>query len=199
MGLNTNVQQRTNTTLVMDILEWHLQQIGPNTGCYTGALTVDRRTDVRKIWQDNTLSYRENGSLVRIKQGKQKLLTGKGGLVGSSTRYSREIELYCFQELADEQDRAQITIDQIQDWLLHDIQWQIRDDMLNNFALAKAALQSSTGPWGGPGTWNYRVSCINCHLESVVSLPTAFPKCAQILVYSYLYDEVSPGGSQGMS
>lgn len=187
----TTTITRTNTVRVLDCLQWHLERINASNGFATDGVTVDRSRDPRKVNQDIAAEFRASGTLVRIKMSDGEWLRGTRGVVGGVRRKQQQVELICAQELTQDQDEAGITVDMIQDWLRHDIEWGVLDAD-PNFLDAAEALRTADPDWGNAP------SCINFQIDKYLAGPAStFPIVWQVFVCSYLYDEYSPGGTPG--
>jgi len=203
--MQTNIQLRPNTVRVIDCIQWILQQVKAGGFYYTDGMVVDRNRDPRRLVLDQDAALRKYGSLVRIKEGDSKTLTGRRGFVGATTRTVQRIELICFQVLAEVQDRAGVSIDMIQGWLRHDIKVALgTDDVSGTTAIERAVplMNQATGPWGGPGTFGPPPSCIDIEvLGHLAGSLAEFPYCHQTVMVSYEYDEYGvvqrPGSSPG--
>lgn len=190
--MQTNKTLRTNTTKVFDCVQWQLQRISVANGFYTDHVCVDRSRDPRVLYQDKATEYRKYGALVRIKKADARL---DSRTLGGTKRKHQHFELYCLQNLATEQDRAGITLDQIQDWLRHDIEWLLTiDDTFNCIMQAAEALNAADGTWG-PAP-----SCFALQMDADLAGPMQFfPVCSQVLQFSYYYDESEPRGRPGVA
>jgi hypothetical protein len=190
--------QYTNTVKVLDCLEYTFNRITIANGWLTDGVVVDRKRDPRIIFQNKDDQYRKLGALIRMKVGDWKKVAGNrpgGGPIGNTRRKKQIIELICGQSLTPEQSQAGIDVEMIKDWLRHDIEWSLRDDMqLINAATAVSAAKAAEGIF-----WGTAPEVINASLdEGMAGSINAFPEVYQTLIFSYEYDETAPLGAAGL-
>jgi hypothetical protein len=203
--VQTNATIRHNVTRVVDMIEWHLKRMTAANGFSTDGLTVDRLRDTRKQPEDITMEYRADGTLVRICVGDSRKIVGRsanGGreTIGNARSKTQQIKLWCFQRMTDEQSEAGVSLDQMQIWLAHDIEWALAADVQTNFGLATAGLNAIAGPWGDVGSWGLKPSCFNLGVTDVKPGPSFnFPSAWQLILLQFDYDEYGPQGLPGFA
>jgi hypothetical protein len=194
MAQQTDASKRPNTTRVLDMIEWHLRNFSIANGDYIEDIGVDRLRDPRLLWQNTPQDLRDKGTIVRIKAGDWKKVSGE---MGGNRRKLQTVELYCFQSLGNAQDDSQVSIDLMQDWLRHDIEKHLAEDMLLGFQQAVGGLNQQKGPWGDAGTWGKAPSCINLQVTEGIIGPYSHPRASMLIRLQYLFDEAAPGGVPG--
>lgn len=200
-----NAQLRTNTTRVIDCLEFILADGGEHT-CRrfnTQGIVVDRDHDPTVLFEDRASVYREKGTLIRIKVGDMRAARAGSGSrelvspMGGTNRTEQTIELICAQTLSAAQKDKRITMDQISDWLRHDVVWGLANDPHSGesaVVIAAAELNSRKGVWGDVGTFGGPPSCMSMKVEQGLagSIITGYDVYTTYVV-TYLYDETFPG------
>lgn len=198
-----DVTLRSNTTRVLDCLEWLFKQINPanNTAdrtYYTQGVAINRRRDARVLIQDLQAEYKKLGSIIMIKKGAAERVPGTSsakGPLGNAQRFKQGVDLVCRSMMTDDQDRAGVYLDQLVEWLQHDIKISISNDNDGTDCITRAArgLQTVDGPWGTAGLWGSRPSCINLQITKIVEGPlSSFPELMHAIQLEYLFDEFGP-------
>lgn len=201
-----NAAIRRNNTRVLDCLEYLFAYTLPTIG----RCSVDRNRDPREVWQDKRQEYEDYAAQIRLKLADWKHQDGSGegtkGTLSGVRRKLQMVEIIVAQTLTTAQDDAQIKIDQLTDWMRHDLEWVLEPDENGMGPIARAgiALNAMAGPWGAVGTWvgggSGLPSCIDLHLkEGLAGSIVTFPDVYTVYELSYEYDEHGPGGIPGHS
>lgn len=164
---------RSNTTRVLDLLEWHCNNISPDNGFISGPVVCNRSNDPRLQRQDQNQEFRQKLTRVTLKLADSRLLDstkpGMRGTLGGVRRKWNRVEAIVAQALSKEQDAAGITSDVIQEWFRVDLEWGClyRVDSSNRPTFLTAPVNDLAAKYPG---WQVP-SCINPRVTEVLHGP----------------------------
>jgi len=170
--------RKTNGSLVLDCVKWHLLRINRANGNYWDGLVVDMdQSPVALAEGPRADDFNRLGAIVSVREGGQRRDREKS-TANNVKRQRVNVELHCLVGLTQEAQANGWSLSDLRRELVHDVSWELQPD--SYMAVASQALGIVP-----------KASCHNFLVDDVIVDPKllSYPTSRFVILCSYEYDD----------